>query len=402
MKSIKEIFNKEMVRVFKDKKMVFSVFFLPVIIMIGIMYLMSQMITGMEDDITKHKPIVYVQNEQESFEKFLESIHADYKIHAISESERADVETKIRDGEADLLIEFPKNMDEMIQDYKEGDPAPQIKTYYNPSEEYSNAAYKEISLEVLEAYRQTLLTERVGDLEQIAVFTVNSDNDKMVIQDEQKASGKALGMMLPYFITILLFAGAMGIGTDMIAGEKERGTMASLLVSPIKRSSIVLGKVFSLMTVSGISSLIYVIAMVICAPIMMGYMGGLDKLSISLSPQQGIMLGAMLVALSFLYSSIIALISVFAKSTKEASTYVMPAYMLVLIVGLFTMFTSGEPSQTTYFIPFYNNALVLQGILSQEVTMFQYGVTLAETLAVGAILLGVIVKAFESEKVMSA
>ena len=40
MKSIKEIFNKEMVRVFKDKKMVFSVFFLPVIIMIGIMYLM--------------------------------------------------------------------------------------------------------------------------------------------------------------------------------------------------------------------------------------------------------------------------------------------------------------------------------------------------------------------------
>ena len=88
--------------------------------------------------------------------------------------------------------------------------------------------------------------------------------------------------------------------------------MASLLVSPIKRSSIVLGKVFSLMTVSGISSLIYVIAMVICAPIMMGYMGGLDKLSISLSPQQGIMLGAMLVALSFLYSSIIALISEFA------------------------------------------------------------------------------------------
>ena len=119
MKSIKEIFNKEMVRVFKDKKMVFSVFFLPVIIMIGIMYLMSQMITGMEDDITKHKPIVYVQNEQESFEKFLESICADYKIYTISESERADVETKIRDGEADLLIEFPKNMDEMIQNCTE-------------------------------------------------------------------------------------------------------------------------------------------------------------------------------------------------------------------------------------------------------------------------------------------
>ena len=80
---------------------------------------------------------------------------------------------------------------------------------------------------------------------------MNSDNPDMVIQDEQKAGGKALGMMLPYFVTILLFAGAMGLGTDMVAGEKERGTMASMLVAPIKRSSIVLGKVFALMIISG-------------------------------------------------------------------------------------------------------------------------------------------------------
>ena len=373
MKSIKEIFNKEMVRVFKDKKMVFSVFFLPVIIMIGIMYLMSQMITGMEDDITKHKPIVYVQNEQESFEKFLESICADYKIYTISESERADVETKIRDGEADLLIEFPKNMDEMIQNCKEGDPVPQIKTYYNPSEEYSNAAYKELSLEVLEAYRQTLLTERVGDLEQIAVFTVNSDNDKMVIQDEQKASGKALGMMLPYFITILLFAGAMGIGTDMIAGEKERGTMASLLVAPIKRSSIVLGKVFA----------------------------G-ENLNISLNANQIAMLAVLLIGVAFLYSTMIALTSVFAKTIKEATTYVMPLYMVVLVVGLMTMFATGNTDGKMYYIPVYNISLVLKGILSHEVTMAQYGVTVAMTFAIGFLLVGIIVKAFESEKVMAA
>ncbi len=78
-------------------------------------------------------------------------------------------------------------------------------------------------------------------MQSLTVFTVNSDNPDMVIQDEQKAGGKALGMMLPYFVTILLFAGAMGLGTDMVAGEKERGTMASMLVAPIKRSSIVLG-----------------------------------------------------------------------------------------------------------------------------------------------------------------
>ena len=164
----------------------------------------------------------------------------------------------------------------------------------------------------------------VGDLEQIAVFTVNSDNDKMVIQDEQKASGKALGMMLPYFITILLFAGAMGIGTDMIAGEKERGTMASLLVAPIKRSSIVLGKVFALMALSGISSVIYVGAMVAFMPLMSKSMLGTsgENLNISLNANQIAMLAVLLIGVAFLYSTMIALTSVFAKTIKEATTYV--------------------------------------------------------------------------------
>ena len=58
--------------------------------------------------------------------------------------------------------------------------------------------------------RQALLSERVGDMQSLTVFTVNSDNPDMVIQDEQEAGGKALGMMLPYFVTILLFCGSNG------------------------------------------------------------------------------------------------------------------------------------------------------------------------------------------------
>ena len=210
-------------------------------------------------------------------------------------------------------------------------------------------------------------------------------------------------MMLPYFITILLFAGAMGIGSDMIAGEKERGTMASLLVSPIKRSSIVLGKVFSLMAISGLSSLVYVIVMVVCMPLMMKSMdpGSGSDLNLQLSVSQIVMLGALLVAIAFLYSTIIALLSVFAKSTKEANTYIMPVYMLVLIIGLITMFTTGEANNINFFIPIYNNALAFQGILSQDITVMQYVVTLIETLALGGILTAIVVKAFETEKVMA-
>jgi len=403
MNGIKQIFGKEMARIFKDKKMVFSVFFLPVLIMVLIMTIISGLITNMEDDIESHEAVVYVANEPSSFEAFLGESRQEFKAKRIDGGGMEKAKEDILEGRADLIIEFPDSFESAVRDYEPGMAVPQVKTYYNPSEDYSKAAYEEISGSVLEAYRQTLLAGRVGDLTQLTVFTVNSDNDEMIIQDDDKASGKAIGMMLPYFITILLFAGAMGIGTDMIAGEKERGTMASLLVSPVKRSSIVLGKVFSLMTISGISSLIYVIAMVVCAPLMMKSMtgSGADGLNINLSVQQVVMLGALLVAIAFLYSSIIALISVFAKSTKEASTYVMPAYMLVLVVGLLTMFTTGDLTQTDYYIPLYNSALVMKGILGQNVSMLQYGITLIETLVIGGVLLGVIVKAFQSEKVMN-
>lgn len=396
---MKTIYKKELARIFKDKKMIFSVFLLPVLIMVGIMALVGNLATRQVEDIENHRSIVYMINEPDSFSAFLEAADLNMEVNTIkTDGERENVMDLLRNGDADLLIEFPENFDSMIQEYQTGDEVPQIKTYYNPSEDYSSSAYELISNQTLEVYRQTLLSQRVADMNGIQIFTVNSDNKDMIVQDDQKASGKALGMMLPYFITILLFAGAMGIGTDMIAGEKERGTMASLLVTPVKRKSIVLGKVFALMTISGVSSVIYIVVMGATFPKILGGDSGLD---IEITPEQIAMIGVLLVAISFLYSAIVILISVFARDLKEASTYITPAYMVVLVIGMMTMFTTSEAGMKDYLIPFYNTALALKGILTSEVTMAQYGVTLVMTLVLGGILTAVIAKAFESEKVMN-
>lgn len=400
MSGIRQICGKELARVFKDVKMMFSVFFLPVIIMIAVMSLVSNMSMKAEQDVEEHEPILYVENAPDGFEGFLKQSGVSCSFHPVED--RKAVTESIRNGDADLWIEFPENFQEAVSNYRTGDEIVQVKTYYNPSEDYSRAAYDRISTGVLEMYRQALLAERVEDMQKLTVFTVNSDNPDMMIQDEQKAGGKVLGMMLPYFVTILLFAGAMGIGTDMVAGEKERGTMASLLVSPIKRSSIVLGKVFALMIISGVSSVIYVASMVVFMPQMLGGASGEDLgISLTFSAGQIVMLALLLVAIAFLYSAVIVLISVFAKTVKEASSYVMPMYMLVLVLGITTMFTTNTPKDWFYMIPIYNTSLALQKILTQEVTYAQYGMTLGVTLALGAVLIGVIAKAFESEKVMA-
>ena len=390
MNGIKQIFQKEMARIFRDKKMVFSVFILPVAIMIGILMVTGTFQKRMLSNIEGHTPIVYVENEPESFQQFCEA--AEVKVKPVKEGEVEKVKEKILKGDVDLLLSFPENMDHKIAEYQTGDEIPEILPYYNPGEDYSKEAFDTVGGTLLETYRQVLLGQRVGNLEQIEIFKVDRESEAIQIKDEDKVNGKVLGMMLPYFITILLFAGAMGLGVDMITGEKERGTMASLLVTPVKRSSIVLGKVFALM------------ALVACMPIMAKTMGGNigDGFKISMDVKQIIMLGALLIALSFLYSTLIALVSVFAKSMKEASSYIMPMYMLILVIGLSTMFSFGNTPESSYWIPVYNSSVVLKEILTQEVTILHYVITLLMTFGMGVILTGVIVKAFESEKVMAS
>lgn len=400
MKGMGEIFKKEIVRVFKDPKMVLSVFVLPVALMIGLLYLMGNVMTNMEDDIEAHKSIIYIENQPKSFQQFLNEYDIEGDIRPMKKLD--EIKKEIRNGAADIFLAFPKEFDEQIQTYQEGNEVPVIQTYYNPSEEYSSAARNDFMV-ILEEYRNTLLAGRVGNLEQLLIFTVDSDSEEVILQDDKKAEGKALGTMLPYFVTLMLFAGAMSIGTDMIAGEKERGTMASLLVSPVKRSAIIFGKVFALMTISGLASVVSTMAIIVCMPLVSKSMFGesVSGVGMKLDAEQIWMLGTLLVAVAFLYATIIALVSVFAKTVKEANSYVMPVYILVLAIGIMTMYMTGEPSKASYYIPIYNSAIVLKGIFVHEVTGIQFLITLMTTLVFGLILTGIIAKAFDSEKVMA-
>ena len=272
MRGITTILQKELKRVFQDKKLVMSLFVLPVVLIIAIYGIMFVMAKNASDDVAAHISKVYIQNAPEELMDVLRdnSYNGDVtqNVRDITEvtddSEIDSIKEQILTGDIDLLIIFPDNFKESVENYKEGD-IPEIMTYYNPSEEYSAAAREEYVNYILENYREELLEQRVGDLSYVTVFTVDSTNNA-IIQDNDKASGKIIGMMLPYFITIMLFAGAMSMGVDMITGEKERGTMATMLLTPVKRSDIVLGKIFALMIFSLLSAATYIISMIAAMP----------------------------------------------------------------------------------------------------------------------------------------
>lgn len=402
MKSAGQIIRKEIQRVFSDRKLIFSLFILPAILVIGIYYIMGQMQTVMMEDINAHQSVIYIQNAPEGFSDFVDQSGLSGDITYLGKEEKVQsIKDGILRGDIDLLVVFEDNFLEKISQTEEI-VVPEVKTYYNNSEDYSNTARGNFVGGVLNLYKEQLLTQRFGDLKMVSVFDIDRDYASSILVDNKKASGKAFGMILPYFLTMMLFAGAMGLGVDAITGEKERGTMASMLLTPVRREEIVIGKIVSISILSCLSALVYVLSMVVALPLMLKTMvGDVEGLSISFSVSQVLMLLGIVLTLVYFYVALITLASVLAKNTKEASTYVSPMYIVVIVAGMITMFTGNTtPDTAMYVIPVYGSALSIQGILTGELTLIQFAFTILGSVLVSGVLTGCITKAFNSERVM--
>lgn len=398
----KVILSKELKRVFGDKKMVFSLFILPIILIAGIYGVMFFLIGKEKSSINEHVSEVYVQNMPDNFSELM-ARHTDCKINIIPAGESADTyKDKLLDGTYDLVVVFPENFYENFKNADAGSALPDIKTFYNPSEDNSGEARTRFTETYLEEYKQILLKERFGSLDYAMVFSVDADNPDMIVQDKDKATGKILGSIISYLITILIFAGAMGLGVDTIAGEKERGTIANLLISPIKRVDIIMGKIVSLAIVSVLSAGVYVISFIGSAVFLtkksgMGEM--VNGLSLNFTTVQIIQFVVLLLGLVLLYVGIIGFVSLLAKNVKEAQSFIMPVYIIVMFAGMITMY-SGDVTSGSYMIPVYNTSAAFKGIFERTITMNQYLTSTIITYVFAGVMVCLMAKAMNSEKIM--
>lgn len=402
MGGTKNIIKKELTRVFTDKKMIISLFILPGVLIMVMYSIMGGLMTNLSKDIEEHIPTVYIQNAPENLENVIDAFDYNGNITYLSASDSTShITDGILKGDIDLLVVFDERFSETVQSYKEiGDPIPEVRTFYNPAEDYSNAAKSNFTASVLNSYQQSLLATRLGNIEQLQVFHIDRNPEAGIIVDESKASGKFLAMLLPFLINIMLFQGAMGLGMDSITGEKERGTLSSMLLSPIKRSEIVFGKLISLGILTSISAVIYTVSVVIgIQRLGGGAMGAMA--SIKFTPIQIIQLFALLIILVYLYVSMVALVAVYARTQKEAGTYVTPLYILVMLGSIMTMFSSGGEKGIEYYsIPVYNGAIAMQNLLVGELAMAKFGVTIGSLALLAFLLTALVTRAFNSERVM--
>lgn len=408
-KDIMTIVSKELARVFTDRKLVFTTFILPALSLVLIYSIMGFMIQKTTLEREEHQGHIAVIGAPASFIEFIGKREADFNLKVILEQASSEETMKqaVYNGKLDGLIVMDAHFDEALSVYKASGKMPNINTYFNPTEDFSVAIHNKILDRILPEFEKTLLVQRFGDEKFLSAFSIDLDNENNKLAPVEKMSGDILGGLVPFLLSIFLFTGGMGIGMDLISGEKERGTMATLLVTPIKREAIAFGKILSLAIVALISTASSLLGMLAAFPFLMmamesepGKAAANGPAIFLLSPTGVFQFLILSVFLTLIYVSIICTVSVYASSTKEASTMITPAYMGIMVLGLVSMFTNELPEAWVFATPIYGTLMGMKYALSAELTWSLFGLNILVSACVVLAIIWVIRQMFNSEKIM--
>ncbi|MDE2125919.1 MAG: ABC transporter permease [Armatimonadetes bacterium] len=173
-----------------------------------------------------------------------------------------------------------------------------------------------------------------------------------------------LAIMLPYVLALAAFSGGIYAAFDQVAGEKERGTLEALLVTPASRSDIVLGKFTAVVSASILSSVLSVVGMILAFSIPGKAMSWLSQGGLRLSLPAIATTLAVILPLAVLFAALLLAVSTFARNQKEAQTYMAPLFMMVVLPAMASMFIGTDAGIGMAFAPVLNVALIIKQALS--------------------------------------
>ena len=391
------IFRKEMARFLGDKRLFFTTVILPGL-MIFLMYnVMGNSLSSMMKDTKDKAYETYVVNMSAVADAALNE--GGFNVTEITENETESIKAKLKKKEADLLVVFPEDFDSILTNYSASDSdVPFVEVYYNSAEMASSAAFSKITL-VLDGVEQQVSN----------VFDINPDEENTMydVATSEDTTGTIFATILPMVLLMLIYSSCMAIAPESIAGEKERGTFAAMLLTPVPRGQIALGKVLALSVMALLGGVSSCVGTIFSMPALMGdMMEPGDGMSMSLSAYTaGDYVGLVLIILStvILFITIISVLSAFAKSVKEAATLVLPVMLIVMFAGFSSMYSTEAKAEIYwYLIPIMNSVQSLIGIFARAANPVNIAVTVCVNVAISSVGMVVLRQMFNSEKIMFA
>ena len=391
MSIIVSIFKKELIDVLRDRRTLMFMVVIPILItpllIIGSIKFQEYQNKKSEEKILK---IAYINESEDSLTKQLLS---DQKGVKIIEGVPIDsIESYIKSDSLQGGLYLGKGFLKKIKTNSSGD----AKIYYKSSDLMSKS--KKRIQAALDIYKRKIIAERLKQLNvdgQI-LEPINITNIDMATAKE--TLGKAVGGFIPYVLVMFIFLGAMYPAIDLGAGEKERGSLETLLSSPATKFEITMGKllvvsltgiVSGLVSVLGISSSLFFIDKI---PVQIQ-----ETILELINPFMIFSIIILMIPIAIFFASMLLSISFYARSFKEAQSLMGPLNM-VIIVPLFLSLGPGmEMDHATALMPLINVGLLTKEILAGSVELIYFIETLFSLLFCAAIGIWFSVFWFEKE-----
>lgn len=374
MKNVFTVVKKEFKRFFTDKRMIVTLF-LPGILIYVLYSLMGTMFVDGNQIDKDYAPTACVVAMPDSLSKQLSS------MLEIKEMEQEEGTKAVKEGELDIVVVFPENFTTQLGTT----PAPDVKVYYNSSNQTSTYGY-------------TLINYYLSSINTSA-FTVNKAGIVFDLAEETDIAGQMLSMLVPMLMFALLASSCMAVAPESIAGEKERGTMATLLITPVKRSELALGKIISLSCFALLSGFSSFLGVILSLPKLMGGMISADAMALY-TVGDYFLIFAVIISVVLVIISLFSVISAFSKSVKEASALITPFMILILLMGMASLFFTGSPQIGYYLIPLLGSGLALSSIMSFTSSLLGVWLSIIINLVVSLLLVVLLAFMFQSEKIM--
>jgi sodium transport system permease protein len=354
------VYRKELTEWLRDRRTLISTVLVPLlafpILMVGMIYLTTMMIGKAEKEIPK----VMILGGEDS-PQILQKLREVDKLEIVPSSE--DYKKRISEKEIRAAVDIPKGFDAALSRGEEQT----VKIYFYEGEIKSSFGANHVE-KFFKDYRETVVASRLASRNVpasiIKPFEVKQEN----VAPPEKVSGAALGGILGYMVILLSMTGAIYPAIDLTAGEKERGTMETILSSPISRLDLVLGKFFLVLSASLTTAILAIFSMGTSFYVVgrSGAVSSKDAAALQLHIGLSTVLSVFLMALplAVFFAAVLLTISLFAKTYKEAQSYLTPMTFVVVIPAVASLLPGVELTPKLALVPILSTSLVCKEIVA--------------------------------------
>jgi sodium transport system permease protein len=399
LRNVGIVYRKELTEALRDRRTLISTIVVPLLMFPVLTVGFGAAMVSLLNKAEKETPKVMVRGGADS-----PNVLADLKkmegLQFVDST--PDWKDRIVNKEVGAVVEIPDGFEASLAQQKSNT----VKIYNYKNEIKSEFAANHVE-KALKKYSDTIVKERLTaknlPVSVLNPFEIKQEN----VAPAEKVGGAAVGGFLGYFVIILCLQGAMYPAIDLTAGEKERGTMETILSSPISRVHLVLGKFFLILTAALVTAALSVTSMGVSFWATQRFHAfDTGSGSDASSPQLQISLGGifsvffMALPLAVMFSAALLTIALFAKSHKEAQSYITPLMFIVIIPAIAAMLPGVELTPKFALIPIFNVSLLCKELIAGTYHWNLMAIIFGSTCVYAAFALFLAIKMFQRESVL--